>query len=356
MPFKNLLEIKIKAFFFNSKTDYLPYYKNFSFMLDHDTKLIEVLKLIKKENPNFSYPEEDLIFRVNKLMVTGIEKLSEIVEELGNELIIEPALKYRSDNGLILNNSDFLHQYRTLFPGHCTNKEDLAYYLTLYPIHYASETFNYNHKYIGDAILLLAHKMIVEDNSEYKDKILEIINNPFNGIRCCEYENNIFKGKEYNNKINELKAMINLKEPTSFIDKISTLTLRKKSHELDESLDGTKIALYVGDKESTKITEKLKIAAKIRNITVINFDMSTKKAGQSIINNYSEMAHVKAGTVLLNALDSGADTFVCSKVSDVTYFQSVISNCERQLGRDIELKIISIDTFYNLEEKVKEEL
>jgi succinate dehydrogenase/fumarate reductase-like Fe-S protein len=356
MPFENLLEINIKAFFFNSKTDYLPYYKNFSFTLDHDTELKEVLKLIKEKNPDFSYPDEDLIFRVNELMVTGDEKLSEIVEELGNELLIEPALQYRSDNGLILNNHDFLHQYRTLFSRHITNKEDLAHYLTLYPLHYASETFHYNHQYIGDAILLLAHKMIVEDGSEYKEEILEAINDEFNGIRCCEYENNMFKGEDHTNKINELKAMINLKESTSLIDKVSTLTLRKKNHDIDESLEGTNIALYLGDKVSSTITETFKTTAKERNIHVINFSMSTKKAGQSIINDYSELAYVKAGTVLLDALDSGADTLVCSKDSDANYFKSVISHCERELGRDIELKIISLDAFYTLKEKVTEEL
>jgi len=289
-------------------------------------------------------------------MVTGNETLSEIVEELGSELVIEPALEYRSNNGLILNNSDFLHQYRTLFPHHCTKKEDLAYYITLYPIHYASETFHYNHEYIGDAILLLAHKMIVEDQSEYKEEILNAINNEFNGIRCCEYENNIFKGEDHSAKINELKAMLNLKEPVTFIDKISALTLRKKSHELDENIDGNNIALYVGDKASNQIIEKFNASAKAKNINVINFEMATKKAGQTILEDYSEIAHLKAGTVLLNALDNGADIFVCSKDSDLKYFQSVISQCERVLGREIELKIISLDQFYNIKEKIEEKL
>jgi len=356
MPFENLLEINIKAFFFNSKTDYLPYYKNFTFTLDNNTSLVDVLKLIKEENSDFSYPEEDLLFRVNHLVVTGVEKVSDVVKELGKELTIEPALKYRSDNGLILNNSDFLHQYRTLFSGHNTNKEDLAYYLTLYPVHYASETFNYNHEYIGDAILLLAHKMIVEDNSEYKEQILDAINDEFTGIRCCEYENNVFKGEDYNKKINELKAMLNLKESVSFIDKISKLTLRKKSNDIEESLNNENIALYIGDKKSTNIIERFKSTAKIHKTNIINFKMSSKKAGQSIINTCSELAHKKAGTILLDALDSGANILVCSQISDVNYFQSVIGRCERELGRDIELKIISIDTFNTLKNKIVEEL
>ena len=355
MPFENLLEINIKAFFFNSETDYLPYYKNFSFTLNNDTKLVEVLRLIKEKNADFSYPEKDLVFRVNELIVTGEEKLSDVVQELGNELIIDPALKYRSNNGLILNNNDFLHQYRTLFFFFYTTKEDLAYYITLYPIHYASETFNYNHQYIGDAILVLAHKMIVDNNSEYKEEILEAINDEFTGIRCCEYENNIFKGEDHSGKINELKAMLNLKESQSLTDKVSALTLRKKNHDLEESLEGTNVALYVGDKTSSQITNTVKAEAKTNNINFIDFDMSTKKAGQTILDSFSELAYKKAGTVLLDALDSGADTLICAKDFDVEFFKSIISNCERELGRDIELKIISLATFRAPVEKVTEE-
>ena len=352
MPFENLLEVDIKAFFFNSKTDYLPYYKNFSFSLPSETKMKEVLRLIKEKNSDFSYPEEDLLFRVNELIVTGDETLADVVKELGNELKIHPALEYRSDNGLILNNHDFMHQYRRVFERHNANKEDLAYYITLYPLHYASETFNYNHEYIGDAILLLAHKMIT-DGSKYKDEILEAINDEFNGIRCCEYENNIFNGENHGSKIDELKAMLNLKEKETLSDKISALTLRKKSHDLEESLENENVALYLGDKNSTAVIETLKNKAKEAKINVIDFDMSEKKAGQSLINEYKQLSYLKAGTVLLSALDSGANIFICSKDSDVNFFQSVISNCEREVGRDIELKIISLSTFDKSLEKIE---
>jgi len=29
MPFANIINLQVRAFFFNSATDYLPYYKNF---------------------------------------------------------------------------------------------------------------------------------------------------------------------------------------------------------------------------------------------------------------------------------------------------------------------------------------
>jgi len=73
----------------------------------------------------------------------------------------------------------------------------------------------------------------------------------------------------------------------------------------------------------------------------IKFDMSTKKAGQSLMDTNFELAHTKAGTMMLDALDSGADILVCAKEEDAKLFQDAIVHAERIMGRDIELKIIS---------------
>jgi len=349
MPFENQLDINVRAFFFNAKTDYLPYYKNFSFTMQKETTLKDVLKLIKEKNSNFSYPEKDLVFRVNELIVTGEEKVAEVVQDLGTELLIEPALKYRSNNGLILNDHDFIHNFRQIFKRHMESKEDLINYVKCYPLHYASETFNYNHEYIGDAILVLAHKMITEGCSDCKDEILKAINDPFNGIRCCEYENNIYKGEDYGEKIAELKEMINLKEKESLIDKLSAKTLRTLDHSL-ESIEGRNIAFYAGDKNLNSKELKKKIEREIAqsSANLIKFEMSNKLAGQTIIDSHRELAHQKAGTVLLNALDNGADTLICSKDSDLDFFKNVISRCERVMGREIELKLISLGEFEDL--------
>jgi len=39
MNFKKRFKLNLKVFFFNSKTDYLPYYKHFSFILEKDKDL-----------------------------------------------------------------------------------------------------------------------------------------------------------------------------------------------------------------------------------------------------------------------------------------------------------------------------
>jgi len=73
--------LQVRAFFFNAKTDYLPYYKNFKMKLDGKAKAIEILKEIKTANENFAYPEEKLAFRINNLVVTGEESVTQIVEK-----------------------------------------------------------------------------------------------------------------------------------------------------------------------------------------------------------------------------------------------------------------------------------
>ena len=345
MLFENQLDITIRAFFFNAETDYLPYYKNFSFNVKKDMTLKEILPMIKEQNSMFFYPKEDLIFRVNNLVVTGEENISTVVEKLGTELQIDPALEYRSDNGLILNNHDFMHQYRRVFTRHNTSKEDLAYYITLYPLHYASETFNYNREYIGDAILILADKMINDGHHDIEE-ILNDINDEFNGISCCEYENSMFEGKDYTKTIENLKAMVRVqKSKQSLSDKVKATCLNKMRSPIKiESLEGKNISLYVGDRNSQSIIDETKKSISTIG-KFIDFDMSTKRAGQSLMKSYPTIAHQKSAKMMLQSFDNGAEVLLFSKDEDLAIFEKNIALAESAVGREIGLALISLSKF-----------
>ncbi len=349
MDFLNNIELQVKAFFFNSKTDYLPYYKNFSFVIDkrdNETKLKQLLAMIQEKNSDFSYPEKDLVFRVNKLVVTGEEKLSTIMGELGIELTIDPALSFRSDNGLILNNSDFMHQYRNIFKRHTENREDLEYYISLYPIHYASETFNYNHEYIGDAILVTAAR-IIGNNPDLKDEILNAINDQFNGINCCEYENHVFQGTDYTEVIAGLKKELQEKKDKSIIDTFRAKCLNKMRKPIElETLEGKNIAIYHGDKNSDIKIEAL-------GGKLIDFEMSTKLAGQTIIETSPSIAHQKAGKMMLQAMDNAAEVLVFTKESDAKFFNTIVAEVENEMGRDVTIPLLSLSEFKAMAEKVE---
>ena len=334
MPFKNIINLQVRAFFFNATTDYLPYYKNFDITIDKGARLLDVLEKIKAKNPDFSFPNKNIILKVNNMVTTANLTVEYLINSLGNELQIDPALTYRSNNGLILNDDDFMESFELLAP--YATEEDKIYYESLYTVHYASETSNYNRQFIGDAILLLAYKMITEGN-ENKEAILSAISDEFNGIRCCEYENNVLNGEDHTVTIAKLKKMITLQDTASFFDK---LTCGKKNHNIDiETLASSNVALYVGSKKDD--LEVVRTLIKNNASSYVKFDKSTKLAGQTLMDTHFEIAHQKAGQMLLDALDSGADVLVCIK-RDVTIFQTAIKSCEKIMGRDIELKIISL--------------
>jgi len=336
----NIINLQVRAFFFNSATDYLPYYKNFEITTQKDATLLDILSKVKAKNPNFSFPNKNVILRVNDQVTTAETLVSEVVEAMGTEFQIDPALTYRSNNGLILNDDDFMENFE-LLAAYATD-EDKAYYESLYTVHYASETTNYNKQYIGDAILLLAHKMIADGN-ENKEAILAAISDEFNGIRCCEYENNVFNGEDHTSSIAELKKMFTLKDTATYFDKF---TCGKKDQSIDlETLASSNVALYVGSKED----DLAEVRALIKNnaASYVKFDKSTRLAGQTLMETHYEIAHQKAGAMLLDALDSGADVLVCTK-RDVSIFQKAHKACEKSTGRDIKLKIISVHTLKEL--------
>ncbi|HHD75378.1 MAG TPA: hypothetical protein ENK95_00980 [Campylobacterales bacterium] len=340
MPFENLINLNIKAFFFNAMTDYLPYYKYFDITVEKEATTLSLLDKVKDLNPNFSFPNRNIILKVNGLITKADTPVKVLVENFGTELTIEPASTYRSNNGLIINDDDFMESFELLAP--YANEEEKAFYESLYDVHYASESSHYNRQYIGDAILILAHKMISEGN-ENREAILHAISETFNGIRTCEYENNILNGTDYTKTINTLKEMVQSKDTMSLCNKI---LFRKRKHDVSsEMLENAKVALYVGTKEDVTSTKAL-IAQ--NSAGFVEFKKSTKLAGQTLIETNLEMTHLKAGTMLLNAYDSGAEILVCHNEADSKIFQNAIGHCERVMGREIGLKIISLHTLKEL--------
>jgi succinate dehydrogenase/fumarate reductase-like Fe-S protein len=339
-----MINLTIRAFFFNAQTDYLPYYKNFSLNVKSNQTLLEILEMIKVQNPNFSFPTQNTILRVNELVTTADENIATVVEKVGTEIQIDPALAYRSNNGLTLNNSDFMQSFEILAP--FSNDEDKDFYKSLYPLHYASSSFEYNREYIGDAILVLASRLI--ENVEEEDKkiaILEAINDEFKGIAYCEYENNLLNGEDYSEIINTLKSKVKITTKLSIMDRICNLVAKKRNNQLDTaSLHEHKIALYVNNRNKKELLKSTKESVEAIGATFINFPSATRLAGQTLVKSNPELASLKAGKMLLDALDHGADTLLFSEESDLVTFRAIIDSAERAMGRDIELKLVALSS------------
>lgn len=344
-------KLEIRAFFFNAQTDYLPYYKNFSINLDDDATAKDLLAKIQEKNENFSYPKQKLIMKINGWVVEAKQSVSSLVEKLGTSLQIDPVNSYRSNDGLKINDNDFMQSFELLAP--YASEADLKYYKALYALHYASETENFDRDYIGDAVLVLAHKMITE-GSEYKEEILEAITTVHAGLLDCEYENNLFKAEDHTETIDELKAMVKPPKGPSFIEKLaarfSTKTEKKvqaptpKKTVTIDNLENKHIAYY-----SASVTDKKNVISQmIKDIGAneVSFSRSAKLSGLGIIEDNKVLALKKAGSTLLDAFDSGTEVLLVEDATILDMFQVNFSDIEKVMGREmIGLELISVEDF-----------
>jgi len=346
-------KLNIKAFFFNAKTDYLPYYKQFSIEVAKDATAKTILKAIQEKNENFAYPELNLVFKINDLIVEEETAVKYIVEKLGKTLQIDPANSYRANNGLIINNDDFMKSFDLLAP--YATESDKKYYKTLYALHYASETEKFEHEYIGDAILVLAHKMISEGN-EHKTEILHAITSAHSGLLDCEYENNLFNPQYHTASINALKEMVKSKknEHPSLLDMIldrfgmeiekKSIVKPKRATKTIEDLHDKSIAYYAGREYKNE-----------HIISQIILDMDTKEipnarknklSGLSLLADNKTLALKKAGTTLLDAYDAGAEVVVVENEACYKMFEKHFSDIENVVGRKMGgLELISAEDF-----------
>ena len=332
--------LEVKVFFFNAETDYLPYYKNFSMILNNDDAVEEILAEVKEKNNDFAYPSEKLIFKINDLVVDDTETVGNVVNKLGTVLQIDPVLSYRSNHCLIINDDDFMQRFELLAP--YASQEDEAYYQSLYSLHYASETFKFSHDYIGDAVLLLANRMLT-NNSEHKEAILEAISDPYDGLAACEYENNLFNAEFHTKEIDALNDMFSRPSGNTFLDKVTEKLSKKALYTFKkESIDGVQVACYAGDSGLLdEITEKITA----NGGKVIGFPRAKKLAGCSLLGKQDNLAYLKAATTLLSALDTGAELLVVAKSRDLEMFTKHFASIQKRIGREIPLPLISYKDF-----------
>jgi len=345
--------LQVKAFFFNAKTDYLPYYKTFTICVPKNAKAQSILEAIKEKNENFSFPKLNLFFKLNSFIVEQDTPISSIVEKLGTHLQIDPVNSYRSNNGLIINNDDFMKSFDLLAP--YATQSDKKYYKTLYALHYASETSNFEREYIGDAILVLAHKMISEGN-EHKTEILNAITSANSGLLDCEYENNLFKPQHHTATITALKEMVKNDDDNHILPLIKRIIIRmglqkntliskqeeKRKSKTIQNLKDKQVAYYPEKCYSTVALEQIKA----HNISMVTFDRMHKLSGTSILADNRTLAFKKAGITLLEAYDAGAEVLIIEDNTTYTMMQNNFAAIENTMGRKmIGLELITAKDF-----------
>ncbi len=229
---------------------------------------------------------------------------------------------------------------------------DLKYYKTLYALHYASETENFDRSYIGDAILVLAHKMISE-GSEHEEAILDAITSAYSGLLDCEYENNLFNAKDYRDEISALKALAKPEEGPSLCAQLIARFSKEEEKEVEvvepkravetiENVEEKQVAHYYG---SASHEAMHKLIAEL-GMTGIHFPRANKLSGLSLVDDNKELAFKKAGATILDAFDAGAEVLVVEDVASLDMFKRNFASIEKTVGREIiGLELISAEDF-----------
>jgi len=352
-----LQTLHVKLFFFNSKTDYLPYYKNYEYIIDENKKIIDLLAMIQEDEVAYKYPKQKTLLQVNSILVDGRLEIKKLVEKFGNEICIENADTYLAEHDLLFRDDDFMQKYTLLAP-YC-DESDLKYYKTHYRTYYASEMLKYNREYQGDALFLLAYRLL-ENDSKYKEEILKVISDNENGIGLYEFENSTFPSIDISEKVQALKQMIEAEKvelpfkttrnkikmffknretlDIQYTD-IKEIELEGVSKQIHNKFKDFSIAYYHGTKAEKIEQEKSISLLKLVGAELVDFDLKEKACGLDIVKSAENVAYKKAGNILLDAFDNSADVFLVNTEEERKIFTS--EKCSYAVGREIDLQIVT---------------
>lgn len=339
------MKLEISLFKFDCKADYLPYYKKYFIKTTNEKTLYDLL-LSMYLSEEFEYVKDIK----SSLVVNGIfmdlsTSLEEIVNNFGTDLIIEPLSSKRSYKDLLIDDIDFKNSFEIL-QGFITfeeipNKDELRKY------YYASNTFNHNKDYMGDAVLFLASDLI-EKNPLNKDKILEIISEARTGILYhTSLENRVFNyDLSYENKIKQLKKELNItahKCKDSQSKKIDFNSLEENG-DIKHSFKDFNIAYFGGlnyNNESVNFinqleASKIKLMSERNDVAIDNF------------NKTQDFSLSLGSEVLLEAFDKNCDFLVVDDEKTFYFLDANRKKASKICGRDLDIPVLHINELKNL--------
>ncbi len=172
-------KLRLSVFRFDAKSDYLPFYKRHIIKIDGDKTLNDLLAVIKDEDRLFDYPtDENAAIKIGGQNLFTDVKISDIVENFGDELTLMPMSEKRALKDLIINKDDFYEKFDLIDA--FVDSSDKKRFEELIIYHFASDVFKYSDDFQGDTLFLFASEMI-DKYPAYKSKIAEILDNE-NGI------------------------------------------------------------------------------------------------------------------------------------------------------------------------------
>ena len=309
--------IEIKLFKFDSKTDYLPYYKSYELERESVNTVNDVLNAVNAIE-KFGFLSDELFFlQANNIYTDSSVTLDEVMKD-SNELVLEPLSINRAVNDLIIDTKDY--QEKLDFLDSYFNAEEKALiiqekrYMLEY---YASNTLHFNNYYIGEHVLFLASELI-QSNPALKSELSALVDTE-DGIRIrSSLEHRVLNMNEQN-------------APT-----YNKVTL---DSEILQYFDNFNIALYCALNDTS-----FENIIKQSNATYVEL----KSKHFDIPKNANKLSMLMAGSVLLEALDNDADFLIVNNEEELALFDAKQKSIEKTMGREINLPIITQNEFVRL--------
>ncbi len=364
-------QIETHTFFFDAKLDYLPHFRTNRIDTAGCNDVVDILKKIAEKEREFTFDEEEPLLRINGIWIDGRLDLSQALERFGSEWRIEPISGYRAVKDLVIDDSDFIDKHAILAP-FAKEEEDFAYYKSLKNIYYASGTLPFDRDYFGDALFVYAHYL----SEKYPDQtpaILDAIDQE-EGIWLYEAECNRYPPDDSDEKIkallrqlpdmtvegytaermayyqkaeNTLCEMFGVErdEDAQLETIVERIGLERVAEAVKHPFTDFKVAFYSGsfacdalDEVETYVRRTLETIG----ATPLHFSRERYADGFDIVDTNPEIAFVKAGQIVLDAFDSGADILVVDNRESHFMFDQNRAALEKAAGRDIRLPVLNI--------------
>ncbi len=205
-------KMTFKVFRFNSETDVLPHYKDYEIEVQPGEVILDILNRIKWEHDgSFSYRRScrhgicgSCAVKVNgRATLACKDRVSDLEEIFGDELVIEPQDKTRSIKDMVIDKKTFWSKYNTVQPylnsdiDEAPTAENLVsiedaekideadYCIQCGNCYYSCPAVNVNEDYLGPAALAIAYRFNADVRDEGKRERLDTVNKIGPGIWDC---------------------------------------------------------------------------------------------------------------------------------------------------------------------------
>ncbi len=206
------MKLTLKVFRFNAETDYLPHYDTIEMEVDPKEVVLDLLNRIKWEHDgSFTYRRScrhgicgSCAIKVNgRSTLACKERVVDMVETFGTELILEPVSKKRAVKDMVVDKADFWKKYdavkpwlvaeidehpqmeNIIPPSEAEKLEDADYCIQCGCCYYACPVVEVNEDYLGPAAFEKAYRFTADVRDHAKKERLEIVDQLGQGVWDC---------------------------------------------------------------------------------------------------------------------------------------------------------------------------